>query len=204
MTPLSIRVAGWLSSLRPRRTRDPFGADETRAWLRKRSRPVWDAAVDVEVAFGGVIGCGDAGGVVSFGVHPWFGRISVHDGRVCVLVGYVDPVSVFVDEDGAVIEVDDHNVVAGVADSLAQRLEQRALELSGRCVEVVDGRRGEVWAALLGLAPLVEACDQHQQWWATSPPALTLKQWRDDDSWRTMLASDEPLLLDVALALLRS
>jgi len=103
------------------------------------------------------------GRTVTFNRSP---RKVTRGGTTYAIVGGFDSVNWFVDAEGKVIEVDELGVSFYAADSLAQRMEQLALERERRGVPVVhDGRVGAPIAKARGLALVGEAKDSGHCTW---------------------------------------
>lgn len=122
-------------------------------------------------------------------------------GRPYTIVGGFDSLSWFVDAEGEVIEVDELGVSFYRADSLAQRMEQLALERGQRGTPVVHaGRVGAALAKARGLVLVREAKDSGHCTWMQregEPPCQVVESFEPTEYgqtervWRTYVYEPE-------------
>lgn len=107
----------------------------------------------------------------------WLGRATKSvtiDGREHVAVGGFDPMTWYSDDEGHIVERDEHGVPFYRADSLAHRIERLSLEREGPSsgeFAVLPGKVGEALAAEWGLVLVPEASDSYQRIWVQAPGA---------------------------------
>jgi len=89
-------------------------------------------------------------------------------------IGFYEPIAWYLDESGAVTEVDDLGHTFYRSDSLEKRLEQLALDVTAAAQsrERITGFVGNQLASQLGLVPLPEPSDSRQRYWATPDYAV--------------------------------
>jgi hypothetical protein len=168
---LSARARTWLASVGAARARPRLLAEDLRALLEERGVPCWEALLRAEARYGGIGGEGSDGREIWFGPPSrWYGQRKTLDGRAHVLVAAFVPILWFMDETGRIVEIDDLGERFYESDSIDHRIEQLALFDSGDSHRMA-GRRGDELAAVLGLAPIVEAGDSQQRYWAKNGSA---------------------------------
>ena len=196
---LSPRATEWLASLGVTRFRPAFDPATATAVLA-RAGLGWAAALEAEARFGGLWG------QPTDGREFWLGLLGPHEppdagprrlaigGRPQVVLGWYGPIALCLDEAGRVTELDELGHTFYVADSLATRIEQLALDLWAvhEHREAIAGRVGRRLAEALGLERLEEPGDRRQSFWAT--PGLTSSSRRGV----MVVESEEPVAYGAA------
>jgi hypothetical protein len=173
---LSTRANKWWQKFQARRIRWPHPRAILERALGDRA---WESLILLERDYGGISG--------SDGRELYIGADGAPGGNLVrplkmifdrphVCIGYYAPIAWYLDESGAITEVDDQGRSFYRSDSLGKRLEQLALDVTaaGDSRERIQGFLGAQLASQLGLVPLPEPSDSRQRYWAT--PDFAVRQ----------------------------